>query len=162
MNGLDIALLVLFIPGLVRGVRRGLLEQVISLAGIVAAVWLAYHFSAPACEWLRPHLTVSDTVLNVIGFGVVLVLAVIAVILLAKLFTKAVEMASLGWLNKSLGVVFGIGVTALILSILIILFDTLNAQFLFVRPEKLESSILYHPLRDLGYLVFPYLKQLLA
>lgn len=161
MNSLDIVFLVLFIPGIIRGLTKGFLEQVISLGGIVLSAFLAYRFSGFACDILKDYITVSDTVMRVIGFATVLVLALVAVILLAKLVTKVVEMASLGWLNKILGIVFSLFTTALILSILIILFDTVNVKFELVSSPILQESVLYGHLKNFGYFVFPYLKQLL-
>ena len=161
MNSLDIVFLVLFIPGIIRGITKGFLEQVISLGGIVLSAFLAYRFSGFACDYLKEYLTVSDTVLHVIGFAAVLVVSLILVILLAKVVTKAVEMASLGWLNKILGIVFSLFTTALVLAILIILFDTVNVKFELVKSTILQESVLYGHLKDFGYFVFPYLKQLL-
>ena len=161
MNSLDIVFLVLFIPGIIRGITKGFLEQVISLGGIVLSAFLAYRFSGFACDYLKEYLTVSDTVLHVIGFAAVLVVSLILVILLAKVVTKAVEMASLGWLNKLLGIVFSLFTTALVLAILIILFDTVNVKFELVKSTILQESVLYGHLKDFGYFVFPYLKQLL-
>ena len=161
MNSLDIVFLVLFIPGIIRGITKGFLEQVISLGGIVLSAFLAYRFSGFACDFLKEYITVSDTVLHVIGFAAVLVVSLILVILLAKVVTKAVEMASLGWLNKILGIVFSLFTTALVLAILIILFDTVNVKFELVKSTILQESVLYGHLKDFGYFVFPYLKQLL-
>ena len=45
MNTLDIVILLLFIPGIIRGLSKGFLEQAISLAGVVLSVYLAYRFS---------------------------------------------------------------------------------------------------------------------
>ena len=161
MNSLDIVFLLLFIPGIIRGLTKGFLEQVISLGGVVLSAFLAYRFSGFACDILKEYITVSETVLHVIGFAAVLVLSLLLVILLAKLVTKVAEMASLGWLNKVLGVVFSLFTTALILSILIILFDTVNVKFELVTSPILQESVLYGHLKDFGYYVFPYLKQLL-
>ena len=41
MNVLDIIILLLFLPGIIRGLTKGLIEQAVSLAGIVASVWAA-------------------------------------------------------------------------------------------------------------------------
>ena len=162
MNLLDIILLILLIPGAIRGISRGFLEQAVTLGGIVLAVYLAYHFSEPVCAWLAQYITVSDTVLHVIGFTVMLMGVLIFVMFFAKLLTRVADSASLGWFNRSLGFVFSLAVSALILSILAILFDTLNAKFELVTSPVLTESVLYGHLKDLGYLIFPYLKQLLT
>jgi membrane protein required for colicin V production len=161
MNTLDIVLLVCFLPGIIRGISKGFLEQAISLVGIFVSVWAAFHFSEWACTLLKPYLEVSETVLHVIAFALILVVISIAALLVAKLLTKLFEMAMLGWLNKLLGVAAAILVTALVLGVLVILFDTINVKFSLVQEEKLSASVLYGILKDFGYFVFPYLKQLL-
>ena len=161
MNSLDIVILLLFIPGIIRGLSKGFLEQLISLGGIVLSVYLAYKFADFACNIIKDYITVSETVLHVIGFAAVLIAVLLVVVLLAKLVTKVAEMASLGWLNKTLGLVFSLAVTALVIAVLIILFDTVNVKFELVNSPVLQESVLYGHLKDLGYFVFPYLKQLL-
>ena len=158
MATLDIILLCCFIPGIIRGLSKGFLEQALALAGMVVSVWAAFHFSNLVCSWLKPYLDVSETLLNVISFAIILVGISVGVFLLAKLLTKVVELAMLGWLNKILGLVFALTVNALIIGIFIILFDTLNTKFGFVRDEVMDKAIVYTGLRDFCYLVFPYLK----
>ena len=65
MNTLDIVILVLFIPGIIRGITKGFMEQAISLAGIVLSVYVAYHFSSYACDFIQKYITVSETVLHI-------------------------------------------------------------------------------------------------
>jgi len=162
MNLLDIILLILLIPGTIRGISRGFLEQAVTLAGIVLAAYMAYHFSEPVCTWLAQYITVSDTVLHVIGFAVMMLGVLIIVMFFAKLLTRVADMASLGWFNRVLGFVFSLAVSAVILSLIIILFDTVNTKFELVKTPILTDSVLYGHLKDLGYFVFPYLKQLLS
>ena len=162
MNTLDIILLVLLIPGAIRGITKGLLEQVISIGGIFLSVYAAYHFSQPVCVWLGQHIEVSETVLNVLGFVVTLLAVLVVVILLAKVITKAVEMASLGWINRALGFAFSLVTSALVLSLVAVLFDTVNSKFELVTGPVITESVLYAPLLDLGYTVFPYLKELVG
>ena len=162
MQTLDIVLIVLFIPGIIRGLTKGFLEQAISLAGVFLSVWASFHFSALVCTWIRPYLpAVSDTVLGVVSFSLILIAVLIGALLLAKLLTKVAEMALLGWVNRVLGVVSAILVSALVISVGIILFDTLNVRFAFVDEKILRQSVLYSPIKDLGYYVFPYLKEFL-
>lgn len=161
MSTVDIIILLCFIPGVIRGLSKGFLEQGLTLIGIILSVWAAFKFSNLVCTWIKPYLEVSDTVLHVVAFALVLVVVILAALLLAKLLTKAVEAAMLGWLNKGLGVLAACAVTALVLGLLIILFETLNLKFQFVKADTLSDSVLYGPLRDAAYVVFPYLKQLL-
>ena len=158
MATLDIILLCCFIPGIIRGLSKGFLEQALALAGIVLSVWAAFRFSSLVCTWLKPYANISETTLNVISFALILIVISLAVVLVAKLLTKVAELAMLGWLDKTLGLVFALAVNALVIGLVIILFDTVNAKFAFVKPEVLDASVVYTSLRDLSYLVFPYLK----
>ena len=158
MATLDIILLACFVPGIIRGLSKGFLEQALALVGIVLSVWAAFHFSSLVCTWLQPYLSVSETALNVIAFALILVAISLGVVLLAKLLTKIVELAMLGWLDKTLGLMFALVVNALVIGLFILLFDLVNAKFGLVKPEVLDASIVYSGLRDLCYLVFPYLK----
>ena len=158
MATLDIILLICFIPGIIRGLSKGFLEQALALAGIILSVWAAFHLSSLVSTWLKPYLGLSETTLNVIAFALILIVVSLGVLLVAKLLTKVIELAMLGWLNKLLGFVLAIAVNALVIGLFIILFDTLNQKFGFVQPETLDASIVYTSLRDLCYLVFPYLK----
>ena len=159
MNTLDIVILILFIPGIISGLSKGLVSQAISLVGIVLSVYMAFKFSDAACAWLANYITVSDTLLHVLGFVAVLVVVLIIVLFVAKLVTAAIEKASLGWLNKILGLVLSLAVSALVIGLLIILFDTVNLKFGLVKSPVLQESLLYGALTDFGYAVFPYLKQ---
>ena len=160
MATLDIILLVCFLPGIIRGLSKGFLEQALALVGVVVSVWAAFQFSNPVSALLKPYLSVSETVLSVISFALVLVVVALAAVLLGKLLTKLLELAMLGWLDKTLGLVLALAVNALAIGVVIILFDTLNAKFGFAKPDTLDGSVVYTGLKDLSYLVFPYLKEL--
>ena len=160
MTTLDIILLVCFLPGIIRGLSKGFLEQALALVGVVVSVWAAFHFSALVCGWLKPYFDISERALNAIAFVVILIAISLLFLLLAKLLTKVAEMAMLGWVNRLLGLVFALAVNALIIGVFLIMFDTVNVKFGFVKPEILDGSIVYTTLRDISYFVFPYLKEL--
>lgn len=163
MNTLDIVLLLLFIPGIIRGLSKGFMEQAISLVGIILSAWIAWKYYTAVGELIAPVLKASETVLDIVSFVLLLIVVLLVLILLAKLLTKLVEMATLGWLNRVLGLVLSLFVTALILGLLATVFDALNQRFELVTESKvLSESVLYPILRDFADLVFPFLKQILA
>ena len=161
MNGLDIILLACFIPAILRGLKKGFLEQLLALAGLIAGVWAAYHFSALVSGWLRPYIDASDTLLGVISFIVILLAVSLGVLFITKLLCKVIRTSLIGWVDKLLGVLAGCIVTALLLCPLVISFDTLNTQFSLTESPLVKNSGVYTFLKDAGYIVFPYLKQLL-
>ena len=160
MATLDIILLICFLPGIIRGLSKGFVEQALALAGVILSVWAAFRFSSLVSAWLKPYLEISETVLSVVSFALILIVTSLLVVLAAKLLTKVLELAMLGWVDKTLGLVFALAVNALVIGVFIVLFDTLNTKFGLVKPETLDGSIVYTSLKDLSYLVFPYLKEL--
>ena len=140
MATLDIILLCCFIPGIIRGLSKGFLEQALALAGIVLSVWAAFHFSSLVCTWLKPYVNVSETTLNVISFALILIVISLLVVLVAKLLTKVAELAMLGWLDKTLGLVFALAVNALVIGVVIILFDTVKSPRSWTPPSSIRAS----------------------
>lgn len=162
MNTLDVVLLILFVPGIIRGLTKGFLEQALALLGIVFSVWAAFKFLDPVCNLLGQYVSFPEALLKVLSFLLILLAVSLVVLILAKLLTKVIEMALLGWLNKALGFISAILVTAVVLGVLIILFDTVNTQFGLVKSDILETSVVYNLLKDFGYFIFPFLKQLVT
>ena len=67
----------------------------------------------------------------------------------------------LGWLNKLLGGVFAILKWVLIMSLIVVAFNSINQTFNIVKPNVLAESQLYPVLNEIANTVFPYLKSLL-
>ena len=159
MNILDIVLVLLFIPGIIRGLSKGFLEQAVSLAGVLASVWVAFRLADRLIPFLAVHIPASEGILHLVAFLIILMACIVAVLILANLLTRVVEMATLSWLNKLLGLVFAVMVTAVVLGLLIIIFDSLNARFALTDSPLIKESLLYPLLRDGANWVFPFLKE---
>lgn len=161
MSTPDIIILICFLPAVISGIKNGFIEQVVALVSLVLGAWLAFKFSNVVGEWLKPYLEVSETVLHVISFAVIMIAVVLVLFVLGKILTGLTKLVLLGWLDRLLGLVFALLIAGLLIGIGIILFDTLNVKFGFVDEAILDKSVLYGPIRDIAYMVFPYLKELL-
>ena len=161
MNTLDIIILICFLPGIIRGLSKGFLEQAVSLVGMVLSVWCAFKLRGLVCEAIAPHLEMSETLLNVVAFALILIGVSVLALIVAKLFTKLVELMMLGWINRLLGALTSCLVTLVVLGVVIVLFDTVNVKFGLVNSPLLSESVLYEGIKNLANLAFPYMKQLL-
>ncbi len=162
MNTLDIILLICFVPALVQGFRKGFISQVIAIISIIAGVWLSARFASVASAWIGQYIEGSEQILNVISFVLIFIIVIAALALLGKLIEGTIKLVMLGWLNRLLGVAFSLLKAGLIVGLCIMAFCSLNETFEFVSEETLSSSVLFPPLKDLAYSVFPYLKDLLT
>ena len=162
MNALDIIILLCFIPAIITGLKKGLVTQIFEIVSVIAGAWLSYRFSGLLCKYLTPYIETSDPILHIIAFVIIMIVAVLFFRLIGKGVETIVKLVLLGWLNKLLGVVFAILKVGLILGLVIIVFNTINAQVGLVKEEVLSSSVLYEPLKNAAYSVFPYFKELLT
>jgi membrane protein required for colicin V production len=161
MSTPDIIILICFLPAIISGIMKGFIEQAIALVSLILGAWLAFKFSTVVSGWLQPYFEVSETVLNVISFAVIMVAVVLVLFVLSKILTGVTKLVMLGWLDRLLGLVFALLKAGLLIGIAIILFGTLNVKFEFVEEKVLDESVLYAPIRDIAYVIFPYLKELL-
>lgn len=161
MNILDIIILICFIPSLVQGLRKGFIAQVIAILSILAGVYLSFEFSNAAGTWLGQYIEGSEQVLKITAFALILIGAIAAFTALGRLLEGVVNIVMLGWVNKLLGVAFSFLKCALVIGLIIMAFNSLNNSFHIISEEELAKSILYPPLKDIAYTVFPYLKDLL-
>ena len=152
---IDIIIGALLLFGLIRGFSKGLFVEVASLVALVAGVYGAIHFSNFAAEFLENKFDLEQKYINSIAFAITFVIIVIAIALAGKALTKLANFAALGLLNKLLGGLFGALKIGLILSIILIVFDTMNKAVVFADKDDLENTVLYKPIKSLAPLIFP-------
>ncbi|MBR4478681.1 MAG: CvpA family protein, partial [Bacteroidales bacterium] len=139
MSTPDIIILICFLPAIISGIMKGFIEQAIALVSLILGAWLAFKFSTVVSGWLQPYFEVSETVLNVISFAVIMVAVVLVLFVLSKILTGVTKLVMLGWLDRLLGLVFALLKAGLLIGIAIILFDTLNVKFEFVEEKVLDE-----------------------
>ena len=163
MNIPDIVLLVCFIPGIVQGLSKGLIKQVISLAALFIGFFVAKKWCLPFAEVLARQISgAQPSFTNALSFALIFLASILVLNLLGGLLTKIIKAATLGWANRLLGVVFALLSTAFILGIIVSLFDTLNTKWEIVKSDTLDSSVVYTYLRDFGGRIFPFLKSIIS
>ena len=161
MNILDIILLICFIPAAIQGFQKGFISQVIAIISIIAGVWLSVQFASEVTVWLAQYIQGSEQVLKVVSFALIFIAVIAGLALLGRLVEGTVKLIMLGWMNRLLGVVFSLVKASLIVGLIIMAFCSLNNTFQFVSEDVLNQSVLFPPLKNMAYTVFPYLKDLL-
>ena len=155
MTVLDIIILVLLFFGLFNGLRNGLFVEVASLVALIAGVYGAIHFSDFAADFLMGKVDWNEKTVNITAFIITFVVIVLLIALAGKALTKLADFAALGILNKLLGGIFGLLKMSVILSVVLIIFDSLNKTLPFTDKEDLEDSMLYNPIKSLVPAIFP-------
>lgn len=157
MNYIDIALGILLIFAAIGGFKKGLIAEVASLAALILGIWGAIKFSYITSEFLVENFNLQTDYLNLISFAVTFVVIVILVHIIGSAVTKMVDVVMLGFINKLAGLVFGIVKSALILSIILVVFDKIDED-VHILPEKTKAnSRMYEPIRSFAPTIFPFI-----
>jgi membrane protein required for colicin V production len=106
MNYLDWTLIGIGVASALWGLMRGLVREVLSLAGWVASFWLAQLYASQVGQWL-PMAEGSGTMRQLLGFVLVFVVVLTVCTLLAIVLKKLASAVGLGPLDRLLGAVFG-------------------------------------------------------
>lgn len=107
MAAVDIVLLVVLLASVLLGVWRGLVYEVLSVAGWVAAFFVAQWYAAPVAMRL-PLGDMAEPLRYAVGFVVVFVGTVFASGLVAWLVKQLIEKVGLRPVDRALGAGFGL------------------------------------------------------
>ena len=161
MNIVDIILLICFIPAVIQGFRKGFISQVVAIVSIIAGAWLSFRFADTVSQWIAQYIQGSEQVLKIVAFALIFIAVIIGLTLVGKIIEGTFKLIMLGWLNRLLGMLFSLLKAGLIIGLLIMAFCSINNALGLVDEEVLNGSVLFPPLKNLAYSVFPYLKELL-
>ena len=139
MNYIDIVLLILLAWGLIQGLRNGLVHEVASLAALILGIWGAIKFSDLTASWLIDQFNFTGKYLHLVAFAITFVGIVVAVHFVAKVVDKLVKAVALGWINRLFGAAFGLIKIALIVSVLLVIVNTIDRKTGFLPKEKTEN-----------------------
>lgn len=157
MNYIDIILVLLLVFSAIGGFKNGLIVELASLAALILGIWGAIHFSDITSGFLIENFNFTSKHLPVISFIVTFIVIVILVHIVANVVDKMVETVMLGFVNKLAGMVFGVLKSALILSVIILVFDKIDRD-VKILPEKAKAeSRMYEPIRSLAPSIFPFI-----
>ena len=142
MNYLDIIIaIILFLFGF-KGLRKGLIIEVVTLLAFCAGIYGAMHFSDFTAAHMQDFMEIDPKYLNTIAFVLTFIILVVLVNLIGKLVSKWVKSMNLGFFDKLGGFLFGIIKGVLLCSVLLMVLN--NFQLLgVVKPEVKEKSKLY-------------------
>lgn len=159
MNVLDLILVIPLLFALYRGFTKGLVYMLASLLALILGILGAMRFRDAAGQLLSRLFEIQPQYLNLIAFATTFVAIVLVVHLIGFLVDKLLKAIALSFINRLAGMVFGLLVTAFVVSIILQPVNAVNQQRQFISREKMEGSLLYRPLTAFAPAVFPYLKR---
>ena len=143
MSWLDILILLPLLIGLVRGLMKGLIVEVVSIAAIVLGFLGAKWWSAGFASWLMQQFEWNETACIVVAYALIFAGIALGLNIIARLLSKLFQKIQLGWINRLFGGLFGIAKWGIVIVALVLCVYNLDKQFQFIQPELKEKSVVY-------------------
>ncbi len=122
MNILDIVIIAAVLFFLIRGIFRGIIREIGSLAGVVLGIWLGNLYHPQVADFLKSFLP-PGKFLPLIAFALIFLLVLVICNVLGWLFKKLFQKIFLGWVDRILGAGLAL-IKGILLSYLIIVLVT--------------------------------------
>lgn len=155
MNWIDLIIVVILIIAIVRGFTDGLVREVAALAALIFGIWGAIKFSSFTAGKLYEWFDMSGQYVGIISFLITFGLIVIVIHFIGIIADKIIDAASIGFLNRLLGMVFGFFKSVLILSVFFVILNAIDTRRPFLPEEAIEQSKFYNPIADIAPAIFP-------
>jgi membrane protein required for colicin V production len=155
MNWIDLTIIVILIISLISGFTNGLIREIASLAALVLGIWGAIKFSGFTAAKLYDYFDMNGQYVGIIAFMVTFGIIVVIIHFIGIMTDRIINAASLGFVNRLLGMVFGVIKSVLIMSILFVILNALDARKPFLPKATIERSTFYNPISDIAPALFP-------
>jgi membrane protein required for colicin V production len=155
MNWIDFVIIILLVFGLARGFINGFIKELASLLALILGIWGAIKFSVFTAEKLYDYFDMTGQYVGIIAFLITFIIIVIIIHFIGMIVDKFVETLSLGFLNSLLGLIFGVFKSALILSVIFVVLNAIDAKHRFLPKKVIEDSRFYNPIADIAPALFP-------
>ena len=154
MTIFDYAVLAILVLSILLSVVRGVVRELLSLAGWVIAFMVASSFAAAFAPML-PSAIVGDQFRSVLAFASIFLSALLAMGLLTMLISALVKTAGLGFADRFMGSLFGFA-----RGLLVVLLAVLAAGLTTVPQEPFwKKATLSAPLETVAMMILPWLPQ---
>lgn len=159
MNFIDLIIAIPVLWTAFKGLKKGLVFEVATLVALLLGIWGGIHFSDFMSGKLSSLWEIEPKYLPIVSFCVTFGLVVIAVLFTGKLIEKFFAAVALSTVNKVLGACFGALKAAFILSVLLVVVESVEEKANIIPPETKAGSVLYEPLAGLATTVVPALSE---
>lgn len=160
MNTLDFLIIIPVALGFIFGLFKGLIKELTSLVAIFLGIYGAKLFSPVVSQILIKSVNISDKIATPIAYLIVFVVIAVVLLILANILDKIFNSLALGGMNKLMGGIFGGLKYALIVSVLLNVFNALDSRFSLVNVELKKQSFAYESAMKLAPVLWEESKKL--
>ncbi|NPA54825.1 MAG: CvpA family protein [Epsilonproteobacteria bacterium] len=150
-NIFDVVILCITLILGIKGYVTGIIREIAGLVGIGAGLFFATAYYHKAGEYINSSIfkIANESAINVVGFVAVFVLVWFGVLLVGMMFSKILQVARLGLIDRIGGMIFGAGKFFIIVSVIVTMLS--NIDMLQSRLAKYQKdSILWPIMQKVG------------
>ena len=140
---------------MVTGFINGLVKEVASLAALVLGIWGAIRFSSFTAAKMYDYFDMTGNYVGIISFIVTFAVIAIGIHFAGLIVDKLLKAVALGFVIRLLGILFGLIKSVLILSVIFVVLNAIDARRPFLPGDKINESMLYNPIADIAPALFP-------
>jgi membrane protein required for colicin V production len=155
MNWIDIVIAIPILWMAYRGFGKGFIVEASTLVGLIIGVYAAVNFS-----WVIKSafykIGVYGEFIPIIALAVTFVIAVMLVVWLGRAIEKLFDALALTFLDKGVGAVFGMFKAAVLISVVLFVFNQSGLEDGIFPEEKRNSSLIYEPVASIIPTILDY------
>jgi membrane protein required for colicin V production len=155
MNWIDAVIVIVLILSMAGGFINGLVKEIASLAALILGIWGAIKFSTFTAGKLYDYFDMTGQFVGIIAFIITFGIIVVVIHFIGIIADKIINSISLGFVNRLLGIAFGLIKTVIIMSVFFVVLNVIDSKRPFLPREKIESSVFYNPISDIAPAIFP-------
>jgi membrane protein required for colicin V production len=104
---------------------------------------------------LSPAIGASMSVAKNLSYIIIWTVTPAVFMIMGTVVSKAMDIISLGWINRYLGAGFGAMKYMLLIGVLVGIVESLDTSNALISKEKKESSVLYYAMGDFAQIFMP-------
>lgn len=139
MNFLDFLIFLPLVFFCYRGFVNGIIKEVLSIVGIILAVFLTFKYMDVVGSWIRPLFSENAGYIPFVSGTLIFVGTLVIVNIIAFLSKKFLETIKLNFVNRITGLAFGFLKSGIAISAVLLIL----AGFNLPSQETRDESILY-------------------
>ena len=124
----------------VSGLKKGLIDGILKIGGMYAAMYVSMNYSAHALIIVEPLISIPESYKTIAGYGIAFLATMYSFTLLGFILKKIVKTMNLGIVDRIGGITLGISKAGLLLSAVVWAFAMVPAE---TRGDWQEESKLY-------------------
>lgn len=156
MNWLDIVIGLLLVLAVWQGWRQGVVTQVLGLAALALGVFLGWKYGGSIGRWFG----LEEVMARVVGFIIVLVVVILAVVLIGRLTRGLFRIVGLGIFDSFLGVLFSVLKMVVFTGLFMMLYEVCDPSGKVISENVREGSVMYGVVDEICDALFPVVRDM--